>query len=69
MLSINRMIFFAMSFLYNVFKFTTMAMLVSVVSGCMVVIMFISWFIWAAREVHFFRKAAEHVVEVVVSVS
>lgn len=53
------MIFFAISFLYNVFKFTTVAMLASVVSGSAVVMMFISWFIWAAREFHLFTQLAK----------
>ncbi|KAG1856754.1 hypothetical protein F4604DRAFT_1208624 [Suillus subluteus] len=44
------MIYFAIGLLYNVFKSTTTAMLASIVGGCVVVIMFISWFIWAARK-------------------
>ncbi|KAJ8584147.1 hypothetical protein M405DRAFT_827316 [Rhizopogon salebrosus TDB-379] len=53
------MVFFAISFLYNVFKSTKIAMLASVVSGSVVVTMFILWFIWAAREVHIFRRTAK----------
>ncbi|KAJ8579812.1 hypothetical protein M405DRAFT_778667 [Rhizopogon salebrosus TDB-379] len=53
------MIFFAISFLYNVFKSTTVTMLASVVSGSVVVTMFILWFIWAAREVHIFTRMAK----------
>jgi hypothetical protein len=53
------MIFFGMAFLYNVFKATTMALLASVVSGFVIVTMFILWFIWAAREVHIFTKLAD----------
>ncbi|KAG1767358.1 hypothetical protein EV702DRAFT_1036102 [Suillus placidus] len=53
------MIYFSIAMLYNVFKFTTMAMLASVVTGCVVVTMFILWFIWAARELHSFRRLAE----------
>ncbi|KAG1751712.1 hypothetical protein EDB19DRAFT_1197425 [Suillus lakei] len=49
------MIYFSIALLYNVFKSTTTAMLASVVSGCVVVTMFILWFIWAARELHFFK--------------
>ncbi|KAG2344644.1 hypothetical protein BDR05DRAFT_961554 [Suillus weaverae] len=56
------MIYFAIGLLYNVFKFTTTAMLASIVSGCVVVIMFISWFIWAAREVHIFQRLARSVL-------
>lgn len=52
------MIYFSIAMLYNVFKFTTTAMLASVVSGCVVVTMFISWFIWAARELHVFKRLA-----------
>lgn len=55
------MIYFAIGLLYNVFKFTTTAMLASIVSGCVVVIMFISWFIWAAREVHIFQRLSKSV--------
>ncbi|KAG1751741.1 hypothetical protein EDB19DRAFT_1197946 [Suillus lakei] len=50
------MIYFSIALLYNVFKSATTAMLASVVSGCVVVTMFISWFIWAARELHIFRR-------------
>ncbi|KAG1732668.1 uncharacterized protein EDB91DRAFT_667312 [Suillus paluster] len=53
------MIYFAIALLYNVFKSTTTAMLASVASGCVVVTMFILWFIWAAREVHVFRRLAK----------
>ncbi|KAG1718507.1 uncharacterized protein EDB91DRAFT_1185149 [Suillus paluster] len=50
------MIYFAIAILYNVFKSTMVAMLASVVSGCVVVIMFILWFLWAAREFHIFGQ-------------
>jgi hypothetical protein len=53
------MIYFSIALLYNVFKFTTTAMLASVVSGCVVVTMFILWFIWAARELHIFKQLVE----------
>jgi hypothetical protein len=56
-----RMIFFAISFLYNVFKSTTIVMLAAVVSGFMVVTVFILWIIWAAREVHIFTRLAKYV--------
>ncbi|KAG2125742.1 hypothetical protein DEU56DRAFT_563875 [Suillus clintonianus] len=56
------MIYFSIALLYNVFKSTTVAMLASVVSGCVVVTMFILWFIWAARELHVFRRLAELVL-------
>lgn len=49
------MIYFAIAILYNVFKSTKAAMLVSVVGGCVVVTMFIFWFIWAAREFRLFE--------------
>lgn len=55
------MIYFAIGLLYNVFKFTTTAMLASIVSGCVVVIMFISWFIWAAREIHIFQRLSKSI--------
>ena len=55
---LTRMIFFAISFLYNVFKSTTMAMLASIVSGSVVVTVSMLWFIWAAREVHIFTRLA-----------
>lgn len=58
-----------MAFLYNVLKSTTMALLASVVSGIVVVTMFILWFIWAAREVHIFRKLAKGVKEFIVKYS
>ena len=48
-LPLNRMIYFAIALLYNVFKSTTMAMLASVISGCTVVTMFITWFVWTAK--------------------
>ncbi|KAG1750422.1 uncharacterized protein EDB91DRAFT_1046022, partial [Suillus paluster] len=53
------MIYFSTALLYNVFKSTTTSMLASVVSGCVVVTMFILWFIWAAREVHIFTRLAK----------
>lgn len=53
------MIYFSIALLYNVFKFTTTAMLASVVSGCVAVTMFILWFIWASRELHMFKRLAE----------
>ncbi|KAG1798368.1 hypothetical protein EV424DRAFT_470327 [Suillus variegatus] len=53
------MIYFSFALLYNVFKSTTTAMLASVVSVCVVVTMFILWFIWAARELHIFRRLIE----------
>lgn len=53
------MIYFAIAILYNVFKFTTVPMLASVVSGCVVVTMFIFWFIWAAREFRLFERLAK----------
>ncbi|KAG1853829.1 hypothetical protein C8R48DRAFT_722486 [Suillus tomentosus] len=49
------MIYFAIAILYNVFKSTKVAMLASVVGGCVVVTMFIFWFIWAAREFRLFE--------------
>ncbi|KAG1775692.1 hypothetical protein EV702DRAFT_1116121 [Suillus placidus] len=55
------MIYFAISILYNVFKSTTAAMLASVVSGCVVVTMFIFWFIWAAREFHLPDRLAKSI--------
>ncbi|KAG2131676.1 hypothetical protein DEU56DRAFT_813819 [Suillus clintonianus] len=55
------MIFFAVAILYNVFKSTTVAMLASVASGCVVVIMFIFWFIWAAREIHLSERLAKSI--------
>jgi hypothetical protein len=57
------MVFFAIAFLYNVFKSTTMAMLASVVTGSAIVTMFILWFVWAAREVHVFKRLAWFVIE------
>jgi len=51
-LLLNRMIYFAMALLYNVFKSTTIAMLASVISGCTVVTMFITWFVWTAKIRH-----------------
>ena len=57
-LPVTRMIFFASAFLYNVFKSWTRAMLATVITALMVVTMFILWFIWAAREVHIFRRLA-----------
>ncbi|KAG0699592.1 hypothetical protein DFH29DRAFT_39500 [Suillus ampliporus] len=53
------MIYFAIALLYNVFKSTTTVMLATVVSGCVVVTMFILWFIWAAREFHIFTRLAK----------
>lgn len=53
------MIYFSIALLYNVFKSTTTAMLASVVGVCVVVTMFILWFIWAARELHIFRRLIE----------
>ncbi|KAG1859074.1 hypothetical protein C8R48DRAFT_714446 [Suillus tomentosus] len=58
------MIYFAIGLLYNVFKFTTTAMLASIVSGCVAVTVFISWFIWAAREIHIFKRLAKSVLSV-----
>ncbi|KAG2048582.1 hypothetical protein BDR06DRAFT_920295 [Suillus hirtellus] len=49
------MIYFAIAILYNVFKSTKVAMLASIVGGCVVVTMFIFWFIWAAREFRLFE--------------
>ena len=43
------MVYFAIALLYNVFKSHTIAMLASVVSGCTVVVMFISWFLWTGK--------------------
>ncbi|KAJ8586107.1 hypothetical protein M405DRAFT_377999 [Rhizopogon salebrosus TDB-379] len=43
------MVYFAIALLYNVFKSYTIAMLASVVSGCTVVVMFISWFLWTGK--------------------
>ncbi|OAX38259.1 hypothetical protein K503DRAFT_718438 [Rhizopogon vinicolor AM-OR11-026] len=60
------MIFFAISLLYNVFKSTTMAMLASVVTGSVVVTLFILWFVWAAREIHIFSRLAKFVLHLVV---
>ncbi|KAG0697076.1 hypothetical protein DFH29DRAFT_836251 [Suillus ampliporus] len=65
--TLTRMIYFAIALLYNVFKSTTTAMLASVVSGCVVVTMFISWFIWAAREVHIFRRLAKFILSSVLA--
>jgi len=62
-MSMTRMIFFAISFLYNVFKYWTRAMLASVVSGLVVVTIFILWFIWTARDFHIFRRLAQRVQE------
>jgi hypothetical protein len=45
----TRMVYFAIALLYNVFKSHTIAMLASVVSGCAVVVMFMSWFFWAGK--------------------
>jgi hypothetical protein len=45
----TRMVYFAIALLYNVFKSHTMAMLVSVVSGCTVVVMFMSWFLLTGK--------------------
>ncbi|KAG2117712.1 hypothetical protein DEU56DRAFT_158195 [Suillus clintonianus] len=56
------MIYFAIGLLYNVFKSTTTAMLASVVSGSVVITMFILWFIWAAREIHIFKRLAKLVL-------
>ncbi|KAG2078422.1 hypothetical protein BDR04DRAFT_1226420 [Suillus decipiens] len=56
------MIYFAIGLLYNVFKFTTPAMLASIVGGCIVVVMFISWFIWAAGEVRIFQRLAKSIL-------
>ncbi|KAG1866065.1 hypothetical protein F4604DRAFT_1780600 [Suillus subluteus] len=55
------MIYFAIAILYNVFKFTTVPMLASVVSGCVVITMFIFWFIWAAREFRLFERLAKSI--------
>lgn len=55
------MIYFAIAILYNVFKSATVAMVASVASGCMVVTMFIFWFIWAAREFHLFERLAKSI--------
>lgn len=55
------MIYFAIAILYNVFKSTTVAMLASVVSGCVVITMFIFWFIWAAREFRLFERLAKSI--------
>ncbi|OJA17074.1 hypothetical protein AZE42_09252 [Rhizopogon vesiculosus] len=60
------MIFFATSFLFNVFNSTKMAMLASVASGSVVVTMFILWFIWAAREVHIFTRLAKFVKHLII---
>jgi len=43
------MIYFAIALLYNVFRYATMPMLASVVSGCTLVAIFISWFIWTSK--------------------
>ena len=48
-LTLNRMIYFAIALLYNVFKSTTIIMLASIISGCTVVTMSILWFIWTAK--------------------
>lgn len=56
-----RMIYFAIAILYNVFKSATVAMVASVASGCVVVTMFIFWFIWAAREFHLFERLAKSI--------
>jgi hypothetical protein len=56
------MIYFTIGLLYNVFKSTTTAMLASIISGCVVVTMFISWFIWAARELRIFQRLVEFVI-------
>jgi hypothetical protein len=56
------MIYFTIGLLYNVFKSTTTAMLASIISGCVVVTMFISWFIWAARELRVFQRLVEFVI-------
>ncbi|KAG2112941.1 hypothetical protein BD769DRAFT_1491475 [Suillus cothurnatus] len=53
------MVYFSIALLYNAFKSTTTVMLVSVVSGCAMVNMFILWFIWAARELDIFKRLAE----------
>jgi hypothetical protein len=53
------MVYFSIALLYNAFKSTTTVMLVSVVSGCAIVNMFILWFIWAARELDIFKRLAE----------
>jgi hypothetical protein len=45
----TRMVYFAIALLYNVFKSHTIAMLASVVGGCTVVVMFISWFLWTGK--------------------
>lgn len=55
------MIYFAIAILYNVFKSATVAMVASVASGCVVVTMFIFWFIWAAREFHLFERLAKSI--------
>ncbi|KAG1838586.1 hypothetical protein DFJ58DRAFT_813794 [Suillus subalutaceus] len=55
------MIYFAIAILYNVFKFTTVPMLASVVSGCVIITMFIFWFIWAAREFRLFPRLAKSI--------
>jgi hypothetical protein len=55
------MIYFAIAILYNVFKSTTVAMLASVVSGCVVITMFIFWFIWAAREFRLFERLTKSI--------
>lgn len=58
-LLMTRMIFFSIGFLYNVFKYTTVAMLASVIVGFVVITLLILWFIWTVREVHIFRRLVE----------
>ncbi|KAG2159410.1 uncharacterized protein EDB93DRAFT_1115592 [Suillus bovinus] len=41
------------------FKSTTTAMLALIVSECVVIAMFISWFIWATRELDIFKRLVE----------
>ncbi|KAG1796973.1 uncharacterized protein HD556DRAFT_263485 [Suillus plorans] len=53
------MIYFSIALLYNAFKSTTTALLASVISVCVVVTMFILWFIWAARELRIFKRLIE----------
>lgn len=55
------MIYFAIAILYNVFKSTKKVMLASVVGGCVVVTMFIFWFIWAAREFRLLESLAKSI--------
>ncbi|KAG1740685.1 hypothetical protein EDB19DRAFT_767077 [Suillus lakei] len=50
-------IYFAVSLLLNMFK--TATMVTSVVSTCVFVTVFVSWFIWATREIRIFRRLAK----------